>query len=29
MTQKIFSVWEGLYSSFADGGGDLDTFALT
>ena len=26
MTQKIFSVWEGVYSSFAEAGGDLDAF---
>jgi putative methyltransferase (TIGR04325 family) len=26
MTQKIFSVWEGVYNSFAEAGGDLDAF---
>jgi hypothetical protein len=29
MTQKIFSVWEGVYISFAEAGGDLDAFART
>jgi len=26
MTQKIFSVWEGIYNSFAEAGGDSDAF---
>ncbi|MDR1031775.1 MAG: hypothetical protein LBL30_01465 [Holosporales bacterium] len=27
MTQEIFSVWEGVYSSFAEVDGDSDIFA--
>lgn len=26
MTQKLFSVWEGVYTSFVEAGGDLDAF---